>query len=222
MSRKIEALEAGVRLPEVPLNFIDMTTLKLWCKGSEVKTLQSKLNLIADGIFGPITEEAVKDFQKKSGLTVDGIVGPNTWAKLGVTQSRYINEIIVHCSATAEGKDFTVADIKKWHLARGFSDVGYHYVIYRDGSINKGRDESKIGAHCTGHNSHSIGVCYIGGCTKDGKTPKDTRTDAQRSSLLKLLSELKKKYPKASIHSHRDYANKACPSFDATKEYKNI
>ncbi len=222
LTRKIEALEAGVRLPEVPLNFIDMTTLKLWCKGSEVKTLQSKLNLIADGIFGPITEEAVKDFQKKNGLTVDGIVGPNTWAKLGVTQSRYINEIIVHCSATAEGKDFTVADIKKWHLARGFSDVGYHYVIYRDGSINKGRDESKIGAHCTGHNSYSIGVCYIGGCAADGKTPKDTRTDAQKKALLELLRELKKKYPKASIHSHRDYANKACPSFDATKEYKNI
>ena len=116
-----------------------MTTLKLGSRGNEVKTLQSKLNLIADGIFGPITEEVVKDFQKKNGLTADGVVGPSTWDKLGVTNSRYINEIIVHCSATAEGKDFTVADIKKWHLARGFSDIGYHYVIYRDGSINKGR-----------------------------------------------------------------------------------
>lgn len=199
-----------------------MTTIKLGSRGTDVKTLQSKLNLVADGIFGPITEEAVKDFQRKNGLTVDGIVGPNTWAKLGVTQNRYINEIIVHCSATAEGKDFTVADIRKWHLARGFSDIGYHYVIYRDGSINKGRDESKIGAHCTGHNSYSIGVCYIGGCAADGKTSKDTRTDAQKKAILELLSELKKKYPKASIHSHRDYANKACPSFDATKEYKNI
>lgn len=115
-----------------------------------------------------------------------------------------------------------MADIKKWHLARGFSDVGYHYVIYSGGSINKGKDESKIGAHCTGHNSHSIGVCYIWGCAKDGKTPKDTGTDAQRSFFIELLSELKKKYPKASIHSHRDYANKACPPFDVTKEYKNI
>lgn len=199
-----------------------MTTLKLWSKGSAVKTLQSKLNLIADGIFGPITEEAVKDFQKKNGLTVDGIVGPATWAKLGITQSRYINEIIVHCSATPEGKDFTVADIKKWHLARGFSDVGYHYIIYRDGSINKGRDESKIGAHCTGHNSYSIGVCYIGGVAKDGKTPKDTRTDAQKKSLLSLLRELQERYPKATIHGHREFANKACPSFDAKKEYSSL
>jgi N-acetylmuramoyl-L-alanine amidase len=199
-----------------------MTTLKLGSRGNEVKTLQSKLNLIADGIFGPITEEVVKDFQKKNGLTADGVVGPSTWDKLGVTNSRYINEIIVHCSATAEGKDFTVADIKKWHLARGFSDIGYHYVIYRDGSINKGRDESKIGAHCTGHNSHSIGVCYIGGCASDGKTPKDTRTAAQKAALVKLLKELRVKYPNATIHGHREFANKACPSFDARKEYSSL
>lgn len=199
-----------------------MTTLKLGSRGNEVKTLQSKLNLIADGIFGPITEEVVKDFQKKNGLTADGVVGPSTWNKLGVTNSRYINEIIVHCSATAEGKDFTVADIKKWHLARGFSDIGYHYVIYRDGSINKGRDESKIGAHCTGHNSHSIGVCYIGGCASDGKTPKDTRTAAQKATLVKLLKQLKAKYPRAKIYPHYKFAAKACPSFNAEEEYKNI
>lgn len=199
-----------------------MTTLKIGSKGSEVKILQIRLNLIADGIFGPITQEAVKDFQKKNNLTTDGIVGSTTWAKLGVTQTRYINEIIVHCSATPEGKDFTVTDIKKWHLARGFSDIGYHYVIYRDGSVHTGRDESKIGAHCTGHNSYSIGVCYIGGCASDGKTPKDTRTDAQKTALVKLLKELKSRYPKATIHGHREYANKACPSFDAKKEYSSI
>lgn len=198
-----------------------MNTLKLGSRGNDVKTLQSKLNLVADGIFGPITEEAVKDFQEKKGLTADGIVDTKTWNKL-VSNSRTINEIIVHCSATAEGKDFTVSDIKKWHLARGFSDIGYHYVVYRDGSINKGRDESKTGAHCTGHNTHSIGVCYIGGCAKDGKTPKDTRTDAQKKSLLVLLRELKSKYPMATIHGHREFANKACPSFDAKKEYSCI
>lgn len=135
---------------------------------------------------------------------------------------REIKEIIVHCSATPEGKDFTVSDIKKWHLQRGFSDIGYHYIIYRDGSINKGRDESIIGAHCTGHNKYSIGVCYIGGVKVDGKTPKDTRTESQKNSLLSLLRKLRVKYPKASIHSHRDYANKACPSFDATNEYKSL
>lgn len=199
-----------------------MTTLKIGSRGNDVKTLQSKLNLIPDGIFGKITEEAVKDFQKKNNLTVDGIVGDSTWNKLNIKNNRIIKEIIVHCSATPEGKDFTVLDIKKWHLERGFSDIGYHYVIYRDGSINKGRDESKIGAHCTGHNSYSIGVCYVGGVAKDGKTAKDTRTDAQKKSLLSLLRNLKMKYPQASIHSHRDYANKACPSFDATKEYSSI
>lgn len=135
---------------------------------------------------------------------------------------RNIKEIIVHCSATPEGKDFTVEDIRKWHLARGFKDIGYHYVIYRDGSIHKGREESVIGAHCTGHNSYSIGVCYIGGVAKDGKTPKDTRTEAQKESLVELLKELKAKYPKATIHGHREFANKACPSFDAKKEYSTI
>ena len=136
--------------------------------------------------------------------------------------TRKIKEIIVHCSATPEGKDYSVDTIRKWHLQRGFSDIGYHYIIYRDGSIHTGRNESVIGAHCKGHNSNSIGVCYIGGVAADGKTPKDTRTSEQRQSLLKLLKELKAKYPKASIHGHRDFANKACPSFDATKEYSSI
>lgn len=200
-----------------------MTTIKKGSKGTDVVTLQKKLNLQADGIFGPLTEEAVKEFQKANGLTADGIVGNSTWAKLGATvNKRNIKEIIVHCSATPEGKDFTVAQIKQWHLQRGFSDIGYHYVIYRDGSVHTGRPESVSGAHCTGHNTISIGVCYIGGCATNGTTPKDTRTPAQKVALVKLLKELKAKYPKATVHSHKDYANKACPSFDATKEYASI
>lgn len=200
-----------------------MTTIKRGSKGTDVITLQKKLNLQADGIFGPLTEEAVKEFQKNNGLTVDGIVGSKTWEKLGVsTNKRNIKELIVHCSATAEGKDFTVANIRSWHLQRGFSDVGYHYIIYRDGSINKGRDESISGAHCIGHNSVSIGICYIGGCAADGKTPKDTRTPAQKESLIRLLKELKAKYPSAKIYPHYKFANKACPSFNAEEEYKNI
>lgn len=197
--------------------------LKLGSRGNEVKALQEKLNLKADGIFGPITEEAVKDFQRSNGLEVDGIVGANTLSKLNLSvNKRNIKELIVHCSATPEGKDYSVDTIRQWHLQRGFSDIGYHYVVYRDGSIHIGRDESIIGAHCTGHNTNSIGICYIGGCAVDDKTPKDTRTEAQKNSLLKLLGELKKKYPKAVIHSHKDYANKACPSFDATKEYSSL
>ncbi len=135
---------------------------------------------------------------------------------------RKIREIIVHCSATSEGKDFTTADIDRWHKARGFRCIGYHYVIYRDGGVHRGRPDSDVGAHCLGHNSASIGVCYIGGCAADGKTPKDTRTAAQKAALLKLLTDLKHRYPLADIRGHRDFAAKACPSFDATTEYRSI
>lgn len=135
---------------------------------------------------------------------------------------RNIKEIIVHCSATPEGKDYTVDQIRQWHLQRGFNDIGYHYVVYRNGSVHKGRPEEKVGAHCLGHNPISIGVCYIGGVAKDGKTPKDTRTDAQKKSLLELLKTLKSKYPNAKIYPHYKFANKACPSFNAEEEYKNI
>ena len=197
--------------------------LKLGSRGNEVKVLQEKLNLKADGIFGPLTEEAIKDFQRSNSLEVDGIAGADTLSKLNLSvNKRTIKELIVHCSATPEGKDYSVDTIRQWHLQRGFSDIGYHYVIYRDGSIHTGRDESIIGAHCTGHNANSIGICYIGGCASDGKTPKDTRTAQQKQSLVKLLKELKTKYPQASIHGHRDFSSKACPSFDATKEYSSI
>ena len=197
--------------------------LKLGSRGNEVKVLQEKLNLKADGIFGPLTEEAVKDFQRSNGLEVDGIVGADTLSKLNLSvNKRTIKELIVHCSATPEGKDYSVDTIRQWHLQRGFSDIGYHYVIYRDGSIHIGRDESIIGAHCTGHNTNSIGVCYIGGCASDGKTPKDTRTLQQKESLLSLLKTLKVKYPNAKIYPHYKFAAKACPSFNAEEEYKNI
>ena len=203
-----------------------MMILKKGSKGYYVKQLQSYLHLYEDGIFGPLTEEAVKEFQKANGLEPDGIVGDKTWAKLTsshlIKSSRYINEIIVHCSATKEGVDYTTDDIKKWHLARGFSDIGYHYVVYRDGSVHTGRNINVSGAHCTGHNSNSIGVCYIGGLGSDNKTPKDTRTVQQKNALLSLIKELKKMYPKATVHGHREYANKACPCFDAKKEYANI
>lgn len=136
--------------------------------------------------------------------------------------ARKINEIIVHCTATAEGKDFKVSDIDKWHRAKGWDGIGYHQVVYLDGSVHPGRPMDKVGAHCLGHNQNSIGVVYVGGVASDGKTPKDTRTPEQKAALRKLLTNLKRKYPGATIHGHRDFANKACPSFDATSEYKDI
>ena len=135
---------------------------------------------------------------------------------------REINKIIVHCSATREGENYEVAEIRKWHLARGFSDIGYHFYIDLYGEIHKGRDISKIGAHCKGHNRNSIGICYCGGVEADGKTPKDTRYDCQKESLTAVLRTLKAMYPNAVIHSHNDFANKACPSFDATTEYEHL
>ena len=135
---------------------------------------------------------------------------------------RNINKIIIHCSATPEGKNFTVKQIDACHRQRGFNGIGYHFVIYLDGSIHVGRALAKAGAHCKGYNAHSIGVCYIGGVASDGKTPKDTRTDAQKASLVKLITELRQQFPNASVHGHREFANKACPCFDARKEYKDL
>lgn len=132
---------------------------------------------------------------------------------------RQIKEIILHCSATAEGRDYTVADIDRWHKARGWRGIGYHYVIYRDGSVHPGRPVEQVGAHCTGHNANSIGICYIGGLAADNKTPKDTRTPAQIQALRDLVGELKKKYPGARVHGHNEFSAKACPCFNVRKEF---
>lgn len=131
---------------------------------------------------------------------------------------RKIDEIIVHCSATVEGRDYTVDDMRRWHRRRGFADVGYHYVVYRDGTVHRGRADALVGAHCRKHNRHSIGVCYIGGLDSNGK-PKDTRTEAQREAMLGLLRKLLTAYPQASVHGHREFAAKDCPCFDVRQEY---
>ncbi len=132
--------------------------------------------------------------------------------------SRQITEIIVHCTATREGREVTVAEIDRWHRERGFEQIGYHYVVQLDGRVCLGRPEWKAGAHCRGHNAGSIGVVYVGGMDKSGM-PKDTRTAAQKASLVRLLSLLARRYPGAAIHGHREYAVKDCPCFDAAAEY---
>ena len=135
---------------------------------------------------------------------------------------RVIAELIVHCTATPEGRAVTVQDIDRWHREKGWNGIGCHYVITLDGTVHEGRSVDTAGAHCVGHNNHSIGIVYVGGLAKDGKTAKDTRTEAQKRSLLILLHALRALYPRARIRGHRDFAAKACPSFDATAEYKNI
>lgn len=125
-----------------------------------------------------------------------------------------VKEIILHCSATVEGKPFAAADIKRWHLAKGWKDIGYHYVVDLDGKVEKGRADNVNGAHTVGHNSIALGICYIGGVDKNNK-PKDTRTDEQKESLFELVYTLLDKYnlKTDNIHCHYEFANKACPSF---------
>lgn len=206
--------------------------LKKGNRGESVKQLQKALNLYPDGIFGEVTEEAVKDFQKSNGLKQDGIVGDKTWEALpkpnygfgGILKQskRNIKEIIVHCTATPEGRIETVESVRNMHKARGFSDIGYHYLIGLNGERWEGRNVNLIGAHCEGHNSNSIGVCYVGGVDKKMQA-KDTRTEKQKYALVALLKDLRKLYPKAKIYGHHDFnKGKSCPCFDAKNEYKNI
>ena len=133
---------------------------------------------------------------------------------------RSINKIIVHCSATQEGKDLDAAEINRWHLKRGWNGIGYHYVVLLDGTIEYGRSIYKQGAHVKGENEHSIGICYIGGVDLD-MNPKDTRTECQKESLVNLLTDLKDTYG-GEVYGHRDFSKKDCPSFNAKKEYENI
>ena len=134
--------------------------------------------------------------------------------------------IILHCTATKEGKNYTVEDIHKWHLNNGWSGIGYHYVIYLDGTIHQGRNFDSVGAHCTARNNDSIGICLIGGLSKDGKTAKDTRNDLQKQSLYKLVEYLLDEYNLSinDVYCHNQFANKACPSFkiDQFKKEYNI
>lgn len=134
---------------------------------------------------------------------------------------RKINKIIIHCTATPEGRHHDVEDIRRWHVnGRGWSDIGYHFLVHIDGTVEYGRPLKKSGAHTLNENKNSIGICYVGGMSKDMKKAKDTRTKEQKDALVKLIKQLIYTYNKdMQIFGHRDFANKACPSFDARKEY---
>lgn len=149
---------------------------------------------------------------------------------------RWINKIIVHCTANKATCKLTMADFRKMHHDRGFRDVGYHYIVFPDGRIEAGRPEREVGAHCSGQNYHSIGVAYVGGLDEKGE-PADTRTPIQKESLFILLSKLSEKYH-CPIYGHRDFLRwndknhngirdngeclKDCPCFDAHSEYKML
>ena len=138
-------------------------------------------------------------------------------------QMIYPTKIILHCSATPEGVDFGAIDIDKWHKQRGFKKIGYHYVIRLNGTIEKGREENEMGSHCLNQNLHSIGICYIGGLSKDKKTPKDTRTEEQKIAIKGLVNSLIRKYRdkegiELSVHGHNEFARKACPCYNVQEE----
>lgn len=246
-------------------------TYKLGSTGAVVKQIQRVLKVYPDGQFGKLTQEALMAWQRAKGLTADGIAGPRTLAAMGIAavtpkgnglqvgidsvvssyggktirlkrSKRRIDYIAVHCTATPEGRDLTVEQIRNQHKAQGWADVGYHYIIYRDGTVHQGRDVNVSGAHVSGYNANSIGIAYVGGLeNRPGVAysqlkAKDTRTEAQKASLLALLMDLRKLYPKAVIQGHRDFSPdknhdgvispdewvKDCPSFDAKFTYRNI
>lgn len=157
-------------------------------------------------------------------------------------EKKDIDAIIVHCSATKEGRFFDARDLDRMHVQRGFNCIGYNFVVLLDGQVQVGRSLKIPGAHCNtkgfsgkSYNRHSIGIVYIGGLDKTGKA-KDTRTEAQKKSLRELIARLVKEYPIKEILGHRDTSPdlngdkivepfewiKQCPCFDAVKEYKDL
>lgn len=125
--------------------------------------------------------------------------------------------LVIHCSATPPTMDIGVSEIRSWHQKRGFYDVGYHYIIRRDGTRERGRLLDEIGAHVVGHNHHSVGVCLVGGTDKMGQ-PENNFTEAQWTTLYTTMKELHETYPKSVIVGHRDLdARKACPSFSVSE-----
>jgi len=148
---------------------------------------------------------------------------------------RRITLIIIHCSAVRPGQTSSAAQIDTWHRQRGFHlGIGYHYVVRRDGQIEAGRPEYMAGAHCRNHNAHSIGVCYEGGLDIRGpldpkgrlpkQEPADTRTEAQKAALRRLLEDLHRRYPKALIVGHHDLnPQKDCPCIEnVAREYEDL
>jgi hypothetical protein len=136
---------------------------------------------------------------------------------------RKISELIWHCTATPAGREVSVKEIDAWHKARGWSGIGYHKVVHLDGSVSEGRPESRIGAHVAGRNAGTIGYVYVGGIdANDRKKARDTRTAAQKRTMERLSREAIAKYGLTMVSGHRDYATKACPCFDARKEYAHL
>ena len=217
-----------------------MNTIKKGSRGTDVTTLQKKLGIVADGIFGSATEQAVKSWQVRHGLIPDGIVGPSTWSSLGITAGRPIDAIVLHCTAGSQTQN--ARQVVDYHTRSkaagglGWSVPGYHYIIEPDGNVVNVLSEAVPSNGVKGHNDHIINISYIGGIDSKGRGI-DNRTPAQKAALIRLLKELRPRYPNARIMGHRDIAStdsnhngiidpwervKECPCFDAIPEYSKI
>lgn len=136
---------------------------------------------------------------------------------------RDINQIIVHCSSTKWSMDIGAKEIRKWHTQEnGWSDIGYHWVIRRNGTIEPGRDEKTNGAHARGYNSHSIGICMVGGLNDKVNKTEANYTFQQYTSLDYLVKELRSKYPISEVLGHKDLPGvaKDCPCFNVQAMFK--
>lgn len=148
-----------------------------------------------------------------------------------------IARLVIHCTATAEGREVKASDIRRWHCSpkpagRGWRQVGYTDMIHLDGRVERlvrnnedaNVDPWEITNGAKGYNATSRHIVYIGGCAADGKTPKDTRTPAQKAALLAYVKDFHSRFPWADVCGHRDLPGvaKACPSFDVRKEYGHV
>ncbi|HEV7340879.1 MAG TPA: N-acetylmuramoyl-L-alanine amidase [Sphingopyxis sp.] len=194
----------------------------------KTKMIQAKVGAAQDGIYGNATADkllallGLSPLPAESGSLVKG-TGVN------------IKRVFLHCSATREGQDIDAATIKKWHLAQGWKDIGYHFVIRIDGTIETGRAEHVVGSHVAGFNTGSIGVVYVGGLDAQGK-PKDTRTEAQKASMARLCRALDAAYKQPRFMGHRDASPdkdgdgvvekhewlKDCPCFDVASWWTGV
>ena len=198
-------------------------------RGKKVETLQQKLKEehfykgAIDGVFGPNTKTAVAQFQEYEGLNSDGIAGSKTLGALGLNDPKYL---FIHCSATPENSPSWDADkIVKGHLEdRGWSRPGYSRIIEYDGTIKEtwalnladGFQAEEITNGAKGFNQVSVHVCYVGGTDQNLKT-KDTRTCAQKDSILQIVKEIINEVPDIKILGHKQVARKGCPSFSVPK-----
>lgn len=200
-----------------------MNALQKW------QAIQRKVGSEADGIPGERTADRVMAALGIAALPADPASG------LVKGTGKGIRRIFIHCTATREGQDIDAATIKRWHLAKGWKDIGYHFVIRLNGTIERGRDEAIPGSHVQGFNTGSIGVVYVGGLDPQGRA-KDTRTAAQKQALAQLVAELVRAYPGAEVMGHRDASPdkdgdgqiepnewlKDCPCFDVRAWWKGV